>query len=461
MMLHGGRPEMAKTTRVQLSPQALFRYQLISAVQARVLAGMGLSQAIGEVVKQPLCDARGQMRKVSERSLYRWLVAYEQEGLQGLEPQRRPHVAESAVLPVKLLDFLRIEKGVDREASIPELIRRARLRGILGEDERVSRTTVWRASDRMGLPLGRVRRASDRDMRRFSFPHRMLMVLADGKHFRAGIGRLRRVALHFLDDATRHGLAAVVGTTENTRLFLRGLHQTICRWGLMKALFLDGGPGFISDDTYQVTARLNIKLIHGTANYPEGHGKVERFHWTIFQHELRGLDGNPEVDPAPSALELRLSHWLYQVYNHTFHESLGQPPHERWHSDPRELEFPQDRQWLDDQFLLTIERRVTPDNLIPYKKVDYELPRGYAGQMIQITHRLLDGTLSIMHEGRSIVLHPVDTTANAYAPRARKAPSSPSTPGPPPKTAAAMAFEADYQPLVDHEGNYPKGEDDD
>jgi transposase InsO family protein len=460
-MLKGGTPKMAKTTRLQLSPRALFRYQMISAVQARVLAGMGLSQAIGEVVKHPLCGVGGQLRKVSERSLYRWFVAYEKEGLQGLEPEPRPHVTASAVLPVKLLDFLRTEKALDREASIPELIRRARLSGILAEDEPASRTTVWRASDRMGLPLGRVRKAADRDMRRFGFPHRMLMALADGKHFRAGVGRLRRVALHILDDATRYGLAVVVGTSENTHLFLRGLHGTICRWGLMKAFFLDGGPGFISDDTCQVVARLNIKLIHGTANYPEGHGKIERFHWTAFQHALRGLDGNPEVDPAPSALELRLSHWLYQVYNHTFHESLGRTPHERWHDDPRELEFPLDRQWLDDQFVLTIERRVTPDNLIPYKEVDYELPRGYAGQRIQITRRLLDGTLSIMHEGRAVVLHPVDTTANAYARRARKASPPPLPPERPPKTAAAMAFESDYQPLVDHEGNYPKGEDDD
>lgn len=120
-----------------------------------------------------------------------------------------------------------------------------------------------------------------------------------------------------------------------------------------------------------------------------------------------------------------------------------------------------DRQWLDDQFVLTLERRVSPDNLIPYKEVDYELPRGYAGQRIQITRRLLNGTLSIMHEGRAVVLHPVDTTANAYSRRARKASPPPSPPQRPPQTAAAMAFESDYQPLVDYEGNYPKGENDD
>ena len=40
---------------------------------------------------------------------------------------------------------------------------------------------------------------------------RMLMVLADGKHFRAGTARLKRVALVFLDDASRYGLDVVVG----------------------------------------------------------------------------------------------------------------------------------------------------------------------------------------------------------------------------------------------------------
>src|SRR5687767_5440156 len=106
----------------------------------------------------------------------------------------------------------------------------------------------------------------------------MLIVLADGQHFRVGLHRLRRVALHFLDDATRYGLAAVVGTSETTELFLHGLHTTISRWDRMKALYLDRGPGFISQDTHQIVARLDIKLIHGTAHYPEEHAKAERFH---------------------------------------------------------------------------------------------------------------------------------------------------------------------------------------
>ena len=170
---------MAQSKLLQLSPQALFRYQLVSAVQTRVLAGIALSEAIRDVIALPHPDAWGRLREVSERTLYRWLDAYQQQGVEGLEPAQRTRIADSAVLPVELLNFLRVEKKADPEASVPELIRRARWRGLLAEDETMSRVSVWRACRRMGLPLVRVCKPIDQDMRAWSYPHRMFMVLAD------------------------------------------------------------------------------------------------------------------------------------------------------------------------------------------------------------------------------------------------------------------------------------------
>lgn len=59
----------------------------------------------------------------------------------------------------------------------------------------------------------------------------MMLVIADGKHFRAGAARLKRVALIFMDDATRYGLIVIVGTSENASDFLRGLWEVIRRHG--------------------------------------------------------------------------------------------------------------------------------------------------------------------------------------------------------------------------------------
>lgn len=451
---------------VPLSPKALFRHQAVAQVRARVLAGRSLAEAIQDVVQLPHVDHLGRSRVLFPRTLYRWLRAFTKGGLPALEDSPRPRVADSSVLSQEFLAFLRREKTNDREASVPELIRRAHEAHILDHDQAaaLARSSVWRACRRMGLPLTRVRQLADTDMRRNAYPNRMLMALADGKHFRAGVHRLRRVALIFLDDATRYGLEAWVGTSETAELFLRGLHDAIRGFGLMVSLFLDNGPGFIADDTRATAALLGINLIYGTPRYPEGHGKIEKFNQTLLARHLRGLDGNPDVDPDPAALRLRLRHFLHHDYNKTPHESLDQDtPEQRFLADPRPLEFPKDQTWLTSRFVLTEDRSVSKDNVIPYDGEDYEVPRGHAGTTIPVFRHLLeDNALSVLHEGREVRLHKVDLAGNAYARRGRPgAASQPQELATSPTTAAERAFKADYKPLVSEDGGYPKGEDDD
>ncbi len=446
---------MKNQNRLNLSPEALLRYQIVSQVEARVLAGKPLADAIGEVLALPHVDLQGHSVSLSERTLYRWTATYRDGGVEALEPKKRSRVEGSAVLSPALLNFLCVEKQIDPIVSAPDLIERARLCGVLAEDEPVSRVTVWRACRRLGLPMRRRQRLAMRDMRPFAYPNRMLMALADGTHFRAGLKRRRRVALPCLDDATRYGLGIRVDTSENTKLFLRGVHEVVLHHGPMKAMFLDRGPGFISEDTVRVMAQLPCRLIYGTKAYPEGHGKIEKFHQLLFDRVLRGLDRNPEVDADPQALSLRLTHWLREIYNHRPHEALGgETPAERWKADPRPLERPGDRAWLDAQFLLTFTRRVRKDNVITYGGVAYQVPCGYAGQQLTITRHLLeDDALSIVHHDRRLRLHPVDLTANAYDRRGR-GPAAPEPSTVPPRTAAQLAFDDDYAPLIDADGGY-------
>ncbi|MBD3236806.1 MAG: helix-turn-helix domain-containing protein, partial [Candidatus Eisenbacteria bacterium] len=265
-------------SRLHISSAALFRYQVVSEVLARVLAGMNDAQAIRDVLRLPHVDPRGRSVRLTERTVYRWLRAFRSQGVEALENRARRKIRDSTVLSRELVRFLEQEKKRDPKASVPELIRRARELGHIGEHEPVDRTSVWRACKRLGLPLTRPARQRDRDMRRFAYSQRMLMALADGKHFRAGTQRLKRVALCFIDDATRFTLGGLVGTSESTELFLRALHQVILDYGMMRALFLDNGGAFISDDTRSVAGRLRFSFIYGTEAYPEGlcppHGYV-------------------------------------------------------------------------------------------------------------------------------------------------------------------------------------------
>jgi len=441
----------------EVSTEALFRFRVVSELLVEMTRGQRRARAVALVASRAHAALDGSLREVSPRTLYRWLAAYERSGLAALEPAQRQRVEASAVLPEPLLGFLREEKTSDVLASVPELIERARLHGKLGRREKVDRSTVWRAVVRLGLETRRRPTKREGDQRRFAYPHRMQMVLSDGKHFRAGVARLRRVVLYFLDDCTRFALHAVVGTSESAELFLRGLLEMMQRHGLMDALFLDGGPGFIADDTVRVVSQLERVLIHGAARYPEGHGKIERFNQTSIAAVLRSLDGAVDVDPDLRALELRLQHYL-EYYNDRPHESLdGQTPRQRWHADPRELSFPASEAQLASRFVVTDERRVSKDHVIQYGGVDYEAPRGLAEQKVLVHRHVLSGELSVISGERLVRLHPVDLARNARDRRGQR-PVEPPARVAPVKTAATLAFEADHTPVVDADGGFPDTE---
>lgn len=443
------------------SGPALLRFAVISQVIARIHGGEQLAEAVRAVAWIDHVQFDGTSQRVSERSIRRWLAAYRAEGISGLEPRKQSSAPPSQVLPSSFVDFLIREKLQDRAASIPEVIRRATEHGILQPGHGLDRSTVYRTARRLGLPLARRKRAKDRDSRRFAFPHRMDMVLCDGKHFRAGEKRAKRVALFYLDDASRFILHLVVGTSETATLFQRGLYECLTRYGSMSVLYLDRGPGFIAEDTVGVLANLRIPLIYGEAGYKEGRGKVERFNRTVTADVLRGLDGRPDVNPDCGALELRLRHYTDRVYAQRPHEGLGgKTPAERFNSDPRALRLSESHEHLKSRFELAIERRVSTDHVVSIGSVEYEVPRGYAGTRVTLYRRLLEGTIGFVHQGKVIQLQPVDPAANARAQRAgdlrRDEPRSmPST------TAAELAFNRDFAPIIDADGGFSAAPDND
>ena len=444
--------------QVQVSSEALFRYQVVSDVRSRRERDESLSDSVNQVASRQHAVLTGGQRSVSKRTLYRWLSAFESGGLAGLEPRARSGQGTTA-LSSDLVRFLQTTKQDDPKASVPEVLRRAREQGVLQRDERVDRTTAYRVCARLGLPLSQLSTKRDRDARRFTYPHRMMMMLVDGKHFRAGAERARRVAFFFLDDCTRKGLHVVVGTKgEATQVFLRGLYELILKYGLAVIIYLDNGPAFIADDAGIVIGQSGMHLVLGTSGYPEGHGKVERFNRTALSTVLRALT-RPEVEPSAPALELRLQHFLHEQYNRRPHESLdGQTPEQRWQADSQPLRFPSSETDLRERFFVTETRRVSNDHVISFEGTAYEVPRGHATTRATLRRAVLDDSLYVLHQGQWTRLHPVDLTANAYARRARPGATAPDDDqGPPPvPTAACHAFDRDFGPVVTTDGGCPE-----
>jgi len=126
------------------SSQALFRFQVVSDVLSRVVRGELRADAIAEVAGQAYATGEDRPRKVSMRTIYRWLAAFDQRDLARLEPDSRQRTTTSVVLPRPLLNFVAAEKKADIRASLPEILRRAREVGVIGEAERIDRSTLYR-----------------------------------------------------------------------------------------------------------------------------------------------------------------------------------------------------------------------------------------------------------------------------------------------------------------------------
>ena len=390
---------------------ALLRYLVVTQVCAAVIARQSKGAAIKDVSSRPQMDLRGGVRIVGERTLWRWLAAWEVAGLDGLG--RAPREPPPSSLAVAFVDLLREVKTAWPETSVPEVIRIARARGVIAEEEQIDRTTVWRYCKRHGLATRRRNAFKKGCQRPWRYPNRMLCVLADGKHFRAGITRAKRVVVFFLDNASRFILAVVVGTSESAALALRGLRKVIQRWGLLSCLYVD--HGFEYRDLIQACATLRISLVFGAKAYPEGHGAVERFNRTAEDQLLCGWPSNPTIDPDLAALERRIEHWAFEQYNHTPHEGLDlDTPAQRFHGDSRALEIPSSEKAVDAAFVTTLTRRVSHHNCVSIDNVLWEIPIGHRDERVVISRNMITGALSVQHNGKPTTIQPTDLTANAY-----------------------------------------------
>lgn len=428
-----------------ITDMALFRFSVVSEVRVRVARGQVRAQAVRATAGQLHVAPDGRARQVGLRSVYRWLAAYEAEGLAGLH--NAPRTSTDGALEPALVQFLIDQKAEDPRASVPQLLRLAVTVGLLDNATDADRTTAWRALKRRHVDTRRQRRTPDQ--RRFQKAHRLQLLLCDGKHFRAGPTRRKRVALFFIDDTTRYIPEVVVGTTETAELFLRGFHRLLYAVGRIDAIYLDNGSGFSAHDSRQVVAGLGIAHILGTEGYPEGKGKIERFNQTVQEDLLRHLT-HDDVDPDCSALELRIGHYLRTDYNAHTHGALakGETPRSRFLADPRKLEPYTDEAALRQRFFVDVERTVTNDHVVSINGRAWEVPRGLARQRITVRRDVFDPShLLLDHKGRTLRLQEVDLVANANNRRAQRAPEPP-----PPTTskgAALTATDADLAPITE------------
>ena len=228
----------------------------------------------------------------------------------------------------------------------------------------------------------------------------------------------RTYLIAFIDDATRLIVAAQFFFSEAVDNVKEVLRDAVLTYGVPSKLYLDNGKNFCADDIEVACATMQCALIHTTAYYPEGKGKIERFFRTERDSFLSGLRS------VSSLLQLNqcFNAWLQDQYNRKPHSSLaGATPLDTFlknaenrirrlpaHIDPAEL------------FCKKESRQVAKDGTFRINNILYETEEHLIGRKINVLYdkddllkrvKVFDGPLFVH------TVKPIDYIANSEAKR--------------------------------------------
>lgn len=165
--------------------------------------------------------------------------------------------------------------------------------------------------------------------------------------------------------------------------------------GIPEKFYSDQGSDFRSSHIEQVAIELGFEPIQTVPEEPQGKGKCERFFLTINDMFLSRMPGYKKPGsplPVPvlslSQLEERFQKWMIENYLKEVHSETNMPPQERWLSFPHIPKMPASEEKLD-LLLLTVAkvRFVRRDGIrfSGFRYFDVSLA-GYVGEPVVIRY---------------------------------------------------------------------------
>ena len=347
---------------------------------------------------------------ISASTILLWVRKYEKGGhkLESLYPEDRRDRGRPRVLDDEtILSLVELKKQM-KGASLPVILREARLRKILHPGVKAHPATIYRLFKQRGLMK---REEVPVDRRRFEAELPNDIWQSDGMHGPQVIveGKGRKAYLFaFIDDMSRLVCHAEFFCHERVEHYTAALSIALAKRGLPRKLYVDNGPAFRSHLLAHATASLGIALIHSTPYQPQGRGKIERFFRTL---RMQFLSTCPE-GLSLEQLNASLNRWLDEHYNVTVHSSTRQTPLNRYLKHAHLVrEAPKD---LNDYFRLRTTRKVDRDRTVSLNGLLYEAPIPLIGKTITLLYHEGDSArIEAFHDGVSHgMLVPLDMNIN-------------------------------------------------
>jgi transposase InsO family protein len=320
--------------------------------------------------------------RISAATILSWCRRYVRSGrrLSSLYPAERSDKGSFRSLDSETLQTLINLKKELKDASLPSILRHAKVRKLLPTDFKVIPATLYRLFRKHGLMEKETVRE---DRRRFEAELANEIWQSDALHGPKVTeeGKLRKTYLYaFIDDCSRLIPHAEFYLSERVDCYCDALRKALCKRGLPRKLYVDNGPGFRSHHLAHITASLGIALVHSRPYRPEGRGKVERWFKTLRSQFLSVIPDGLSL----KALNQALWEWIDNDYQQHVHSSTKEAPLARYLKHIHLIrEAPKD---MEDYFRRRTTRRVAKDRTISLNGRLFEAPVGLIGKIVTLLY---------------------------------------------------------------------------
>lgn len=363
---------------------ALMRYAII----APLVAGLSTDYASNrefflDAARKGAVRPDGKVIHYSPDTIERWYLHYKKDGFSSLLPSARSDSGKSRVLDDDIQEQIRHLKLTYPRMTSAAICRLLHDSGSAASGE-VSESTVNRFVKQL---MAEQRLSGNRDMRRYERAHINEVWCGDssvGPRLADGKGQKHRVyIIALIDDASRFILAASAFYNDSFVNLMAVIRSAVSRAGVPRVFNFDNGKNYRNRQMELLAARIGSTLHYCEPYTPTSKSKIERWFRTMKDQWMAALD----MREIHSLEELNASlHAYVRRYNQTVHSSLnGSCPQDRFFSEPEQVRRLSEEQ-IGQDFLLEIDRRVSPDSVIIIDRTEYEVDCRFARQRIRLRY---------------------------------------------------------------------------
>src|SRR3982075_2370167 len=349
----------------------------MSVIEQRYKAGLAVIGG-GRTVSEVASDWG-----VSRRTMHRWLVRYEGDGLEGLNnrshrpaqsPHQMPPAVEAMVLEMRRshpywgarrIAFELVRKRVERAPSESAVYRCLVRAAVIDPVSRQRRRETWKRWER-GAPM---------ELWQLDLVHGFL--LADGTSAKALTG---------VDDHSRYCVSARLMARERTQLVCDGFSSALKTYGVPTQVLTDNGKVFTGrfaqppvEVLFDRICRENgVDHILTQPRSPTTTGKIERFHRTLrIEFNTRQVFRN--LKTAQEALDEWVTYYNSQRPHQALEDATPESRFQRSQDNPRPLGRASERngeQW--------VSRRVAPNGIVCVDSQHISVGKNYGGNTCDV-----------------------------------------------------------------------------